>query len=80
MGRLFYVFVHLVEQYCKTSDIPGNYLTSFPTKELYPLQFKRQFLNSRNQLSRPGFVFRIYNFTRNKYESSSPYSPPDTSL
>ncbi|XP_046439740.1 uncharacterized protein LOC124190901 [Daphnia pulex] len=22
MGRLFYVFVHLVEQYCKTSDIP----------------------------------------------------------
>ncbi|KZS19025.1 Uncharacterized protein APZ42_014671 [Daphnia magna] len=22
MGRLFYVFVHLVQQYCKTSDIP----------------------------------------------------------
>jgi ferric iron reductase protein FhuF len=24
MGRLFYVFVHLVQQYCKTSDIPGK--------------------------------------------------------
>ena len=29
MGRLFYVFVHLVEQYCKTSDIPGNYSPFF---------------------------------------------------
>lgn len=29
MGRLFYVFVHLVEQYCKTSDIPGNIYVMF---------------------------------------------------
>ena len=44
MGRLFYVFVHLVEQYCKTSDIPGNYLTSlFFTVLTFPKEEEQVF-------------------------------------
>ena len=41
MGRLFYVFVHLVEQYCKTSDIPGNYysLLCYSFKNFSPLSY-----------------------------------------